>query len=98
MRYAVLWSEDGGVPTIGRLELSAGCIRLGGIEVAYREIAEARIDRSTRVRLAGRPTLVLERRDGSVLRVASFDGAGSLHELVERLEAAVQVGSASGLR
>ncbi|MGH2972409.1 MAG: hypothetical protein ACRDNM_01650 [Gaiellaceae bacterium] len=92
MRYAVLWSKGAGVPAIGRLELSAGLIRLGDTEVAYDEIATARIDRSPQVRLAGRPTLVLEHRDGSILRVASFDGVGSLHELAERLEAAVRAG------
>lgn len=88
----MLWCEDGGVPTIGRLELSDGLIRLGDREVGYDDIAAAHIDRRPTARLAGRPTLVVERRDGSILRVASFDGVGSLHELAERLEAAVRAG------
>jgi hypothetical protein len=47
-----------------------------------------RIDRRPTLRLAGRPTLVIESVDGDSFRVASFDGAGTLHELTERLETA----------
>ena len=91
MTYAVVWSENGGAPHMGRLELVSGSLRLGGKparELSYDEIADVRIDRRPRLRLAGRPTLVIESRGGNSFRVASFDGAGTLHELTERLEAA----------
>jgi hypothetical protein len=91
MTYAVVWSENGGAPRVGRLELGGSFLRLGGNpsrELAYDDVANVRIDRRPALRLAGRPTLVIDSLAGDSLRVASFDGAGALHELTERLEAA----------
>ena len=94
MTYAVVWSENGGALRAGRLELAIGSLRLGGNpirELAYDEVTVVRIDRRPKLRLAGRPTLVIESRAGDRFRVASFDGAGTLSELTERLEAARQL-------
>ncbi|HEY8030339.1 MAG TPA: hypothetical protein VIE38_12610 [Gaiellaceae bacterium] len=91
MAYAVVWSENGGHPRAGSLEFAKGFLRLAGRpehELSYDDVADVRIDRRPKLRLAGRPTLVIESRGGDNLRIASFDGAGSLHELAERLEAA----------
>jgi len=91
MTYAVVWSENGGAPRAGRLELASGSLRLAGRpgrELSFDDIADARIDRRPTLRLAGRPTLVIESRAGDRFRVASLEGAGTLHELTERLEAA----------
>jgi len=91
MTYAVVWSENGGALRAGRLELASGSLHLGGNparELAYDEVTDVRIDRRPQLRLAGRPTLVIENRAGDSFRVASFDGAGTLNELTERLEAA----------
>ena len=91
MAYAVVWSENGGHLRAGSLELAHGSLRLGGRpqrELSYDDVEDVRIDRRPKLRLAGRPTLVIESRDGDSLRIASFDGAGALHELAERLEAA----------
>ncbi len=91
MAYAVVWSENGGRLRAGSLELAHGALRLGGKperRLAYDDVEDVRIDRRPKIRLGGRPTLVIESRGGDSLRIASFDGAGSLHELAERLEAA----------
>jgi hypothetical protein len=97
VKYAVVWSENGGPLYAGRLELADRCVRLAGRAgqawesdraLFYEELAGVRVERRLQARLSGRPTLVLERRNGGGLRIASVEGPGSLHELAERLEAA----------
>ena len=91
MAYAVVWSENGGHPHAGRVELGAGHLSLAGRpgrELRYGEVAEMRIDRRPNLRLAGRPTLVIDTSTGERLRIASLDGAGTLNELAERLSSA----------
>lgn len=91
MAYAVVWTENGGAPRAGRLELGSASLRLGGEpgrELTYDEIVDVRIDRHPKLRLAGRPTLVIESRAGNSIRVASLDGMGTLHELAECLHSA----------
>lgn len=91
MAYAVLWSENGGAPRAGRLDLGTVFLSLAGHparELSYDEVADVRIDRRPTLRLAGRPTLVIESRAGDSFRIASLDGAGTLHELAERLHSA----------
>ena len=91
MAYAVLWSENDGAPHAGRLDLGACRLSLAGLpgrELSYDDVTEVRIDRRPLHRLAGRPTLVVESRSGDVVRIASLDGAGTLHELAERLDSA----------
>ena len=88
MAYAVLWSENGGALRAGRLDLGTAFLSLGGRpprELSYDDVADVRIDRRPTVRLAGRPTLVIESRAGDSFRIASLDGAGTLHELAELL-------------
>lgn len=85
MAYAVVWSENGGRPRPGRLELRAGSLLLGGLRLLYDDLEDVRVERRPAARLAGRPTLVLESRVGHRYRVASLAGAGTLHELAERL-------------
>lgn len=89
MAYAVVWSENGGLPHPGRLELGGRFLSLAGRperELAYDDVADVRIDRRRKLRLAGRPNLVIESRGGDSFRIASLDGAGTLHELEERLQ------------
>lgn len=91
MAYAVLWSENGGAPHAGRLDLEACLLSLAGCpgrELSYDEVADVRIERRRTHRLAGRPTLVIESRDGESLRIALLDGAGTLHEVADRLDSA----------
>ena len=91
MAYAVVWSENGGPPRAGSLELGDGSLGFSGPprrELPYGDVADVRIDRRPTFRLAGRPTLVLESRAGDTFRIASLDGPGTLHELLERLHSA----------
>jgi hypothetical protein len=93
MTYAVVWSEDGGPPNAGSLEVADGHLLLAGRaesgrRLAYGDLADARLERLYGKRLGGRPTLVLALRDGPVLRVASMEGGGALHELADRIAAA----------
>jgi hypothetical protein len=89
----VVWSEDGGPPNAGSLEVTDGHLLLAGRadsgrRLAYRDLQDARLERLYAERLSGRPTLVLSLRDGPVLRVASVEGGGALHELADRIAAA----------
>jgi hypothetical protein len=95
--YAVVWSKPGGPVHAGRLEFDDASLRLSGasrsageamsLEVPYEALGELEIERRPSLRLGGRPTLVLSLRDGTRICLASLEGAGSLHELAERLEA-----------
>ena len=97
MSYAVEWSEDDGPVYAGRLELAPGAVHLTGAaravdisrrRLSFDELADVHVERGARARLLERPTLVLEERNGSRIRLVSVDGVGSLNELVERLDSA----------
>jgi hypothetical protein len=97
MSYAVIWREDDGPLYAGKLEFadthlllcgSASSGRESDQKLFYDEFADARIERRPDARLAGRPTLVLERSGGTRLRVGSLTGCGAIHELADRLLAA----------
>jgi hypothetical protein len=89
----VIWSEGGGAPRPGRLDLSPRGLTLAGgsrvapeqREIALGEIGVARIGRHARDRVGGRAALVLALRDGRTINVASLSTIGTLHELAERL-------------
>jgi hypothetical protein len=86
--YAVVWS-DGCVPAAaGKLTLGSGGLSLEGrdeLELRYADVAGVRMGRAPEERLGGRPAVVLERHDGSSLRLASTVGVGTQSEIVERL-------------
>jgi hypothetical protein len=105
MSYAVVWSEDGGPLFAGSLELESGAVRLDGRtdetpeparQLPYGEIVGVGIEREPASRLGGRPTLVLTLRGGSLLRLASVVGAGSLRELADGVESARAEFAAAG--
>jgi len=88
---------NGGPVQAGRLELDRRALRLAGAAsetgaidepIPYADLAEAQIERWGPSRLCGRPALVLACRGGTRVRIASLEGAGSLHELADRLESA----------
>jgi hypothetical protein len=86
--FAVVWSESGRVPHVGKLELGSEGLRFGGRRtrsVPYGEIASVRVARDENARIGGRPALVLDLVAGGSLRIASFAGIGVLSELAERL-------------
>lgn len=90
-RYAVIW-DDGVATHSGRLELHAGWLELhdrdGSLSLAFDDVDDAMIARARRERLRGLPVLALHRRDGGVVRIASLEGAGMLHELSVQVERA----------
>lgn len=93
--YAITWQESGAKPRSGRLELKPRGLGFEGSngngatieEVDYGELSAVRIARTPGDRLAGRPTLVLERRAGSPIRIAGVAQPGIISELAEHLAA-----------
>jgi hypothetical protein len=86
--YAVVWENGAGVDS-GRLEPGADSLRLVGREhllaVPYAGLADVTIARRADERIRGLPVLVLRRRDGGEVRVASLEGAAVLRELMEHV-------------
>jgi hypothetical protein len=104
--YAVTWQEKDSSPHSGRLELRPWGLRFEAVgdgearpqivrDVGYEDVAEVRIGRVTGDRIGGRPTLVVERRAGGPVRIASVAQAGIVSELAERLAALVLGGRGS---
>jgi len=94
MNYAVTWSEDGGSVFAGSLEVAGTYLGLVGTaplarvshqRVLYAEVADIRMERRPERRLTGRPTLVVERQNGTHLRISTLSGAGMLNEIGERV-------------
>lgn len=89
--YAVVWSDSGGAVS-GRLEPRADRFELYGRDrrcsIPFSELVSASIARGHADRLHGLPVLVLQPCHGSVIRIASLEGAGVLHELAQQVERA----------
>jgi hypothetical protein len=94
--YGVVWQEDEGPLSRGKLELLPGALALDGVagsmpavrEIAYDALATVRVGRAAAERLDGRPTLVLGLVSGARVVIASVAQSGIAAELVERLSAA----------
>jgi hypothetical protein len=90
--YPVIWSELGGDPVTGRLTTGPAALQLQGARegrllqrtLAYPDLGAVRIGRLPPDRIGGRPTLVVEPRDGPALLVRPL-GPGLLHELADLL-------------
>ena len=91
--YAVTWQKADEVSYSGRLELQSRALTFegsngdgAGLEtIPYSDVTGVRIVRSPGDRLSGRQTLVLERRSGDPIRIASIVHPGIVSELAERL-------------
>jgi hypothetical protein len=91
--YAVNLQELQGDTGLGKLELGPRSILFEGlsgvgthsVEVPYRDISAIRIARHASDRIAGRPTLVVERGDAPAIRIASVAQPGIVSELAEHL-------------
>ncbi len=87
--YAIVWREDDRPSHPGKLELRERGLRLEGNgeawELPFEDIASLRVGRGTDDRLFGRPALVVERRNGRAVRIATMAEVGALAELVERI-------------
>lgn len=91
--YAVAWRDGHGQSHAGKLELRPGDIRLetGGrngrlrvVALRYDAVSAIRMARG-RERLAGHPTLVLERPGRMPLAISCVGGVGTLVELADQL-------------
>lgn len=98
--YAVVWIDGEGPLYAGTLELGRGRLRLAGsspglglltLELAYVNLAAARVGREPAERLDGAAVLVLERRQGPPLRIGSLSGPGTVQELASALAGRVGV-------
>jgi hypothetical protein len=85
--YAAVW-QDGGPAMAGRIALDESALTFDGRQasrrVALTSIASTRMGRGTADRVGGRPAIVIELRDGEIIRVATPE-LGALHELAEAL-------------
>ena len=88
--YAVTWHEAARPAYAGRLELGSSFFRFDGSGprgrllsqlVFFRDLVAVRIGRGPEDRIAGRPALVIERRSGPPVHVATLGEPGTLHEL-----------------
>jgi hypothetical protein len=84
--YAIVWSENGTVAS-GRLEPLHDRFELAGREqrmsIPFAELEGASIERGRADRLHGLPVLELVRSSGLPVRIASLQGVGVLHELLD---------------
>ena len=91
--YGVVWREGAGPIGRGKLELHPWALRLEGLadsgpslrEIAYEDLALVRVGREAADRIAGRPSLILELRDGGPLTIASIAQPGVIGELAGRI-------------
>src|SRR5205823_6284446 len=98
--YGVVWQEGGLPLATGRLELLARGIRLDGRadsrrcsrELSYESLVAVRVGRAAAERLCQRPTLILERRSGLPIRIATVTQSSLVAEIAERL-AALRLGA-----
>lgn len=101
--YGVVWCEGTLPLASGKLELRADALHLDGMargrhvshDVAYDSFVTVRVGRSTAERIGGRPSLVLERRSGLPIAIASVSQPGVVAELAERLADAGRAGFSS---
>ena len=103
--YGVTWREGALPPATGKLELLPRELRLEGLaescpvvrEIPYDGLAAVRVGRSAAERIDGRPTVVLERRAGVPITIATVAQSGVVGEIVERL-ASLQSGATATRR
>jgi hypothetical protein len=91
--YAITWQKADEVSHSGRLELKSHALSFDGSNgdrveaetIRYEDVTGVRIARTPGDRLSDRQTLVLERRSGGPIRIASIVHPGIISELAERL-------------
>jgi hypothetical protein len=101
--YAVTWQQGDDATRSGRLELVSGGLAFEGTgangvaeeTIQFGDLLDVRVGRSASDRISGRQTLVLERRSGQPIRIASVVHPGIISELAEHL--ASQLGKAHAM-
>jgi len=99
----VTWQQGDDATRSGRLELMPGGLAFEGTgangvaeeTIQFGELLDVRVGRSASDRISGRQTLVLERRSGQSIRIASVVHPGIISELAEHL--ASQLGKAHAM-
>ena len=102
--YGVVWQEDMLPLATGKLELLSRALRLEGHaashptvrEIAYEGLVGVRVGRDAE-RIDGRPTIVVERRTGLPIMIATVPQTSVVGEIAERLTA-LQLGSEASRR
>lgn len=92
--YGVVWREDMLPLATGKLELLPRGLRLEGLagshptarEIAYDGLAGVRVGRADE-QIDGRPTVILERRTGQPITIATVPQPSLVGEIAERLTA-----------
>jgi hypothetical protein len=83
-RYAILWTLHGSVYA-GSLKIGWDRLELRGrgrvFAIPFDVIAQFTIERGPAARLKGLPVLTLYLAEGDVIRLASLEGVGVLHEV-----------------
>jgi hypothetical protein len=99
--YGVVWREGDSRLAAGKLELLPLGIRLEGIEreqeIPYELLSGVRVGRMADERIDGQPSVVLERRTGAPVTIATVATPSLVGEIVERL-AALQLGDDTVMR
>jgi hypothetical protein len=91
--YGVVWREGALPLASGKLELRVDALHLDGMaggqpvsrDLAYDSLVAVRVGRSATERISGRRSLLLERRSGSPIAIASVSQPGVVAEIAERL-------------
>jgi hypothetical protein len=87
--YGIVWREGEEPVSSGKLELLPLALRIEGragrYDLPYAEVAAVRVGRSRDDRLGGRRSLVVERRTGKPLTIATVGQAGLVAEIFEHL-------------
>jgi hypothetical protein len=87
--YGVVWREGDRPLVAGKLELLPRALRLEGRDrlrdIPYERLAGVHVGRSAADRIDGRPSVVLERRDGDVFTIAAVAQSNLIGEITERL-------------
>jgi hypothetical protein len=95
--YGIVWREGTLPLASGKLELRADALHLDGMargrpvshDIAYESLTTVRVGRSATERITGRASLLLERRGGLPIAIASVSQPGVVAEIAERLADAV---------
>jgi hypothetical protein len=87
--YGVVWREGSAPLSSGKLEVQPRAIRLEGLdraaEIPYEALASVRVGRSSGDRIDGRPSVVLERRTGDPISIATVAQPSLLGEIVDQV-------------
>ncbi len=103
--YGVVWREGAQPPATGKLELLPRRLRLEGLvdaqpttrEIDYDGLSAVRVGRAAADRIDGRPTVILERRTGLPITIATVAQPSFVGEIAERLTA-LQLGAEAARR